>query len=77
MGVNLPLSFYHRGWLLFGLYFLVLEGLALLDPKRGDTLSENIRWVRDQHPVLLAFLIGTLMTWLFVHFLYEDNRGMP
>jgi hypothetical protein len=71
--VHLPLVFYQRGWILFGLFFAVLETLALLDPQRGDTLSENIRWVRDQHPVLLAFLIGTTITWLFIHFLYEDN----
>lgn len=73
--VDLPLRFYQWGWAVFGVYFVILEGLALLDAKQGDTLSENIRWIRAQHPVLLGFLIGTLITWLYFHFLFEERVG--
>jgi hypothetical protein len=74
MRVNLPLLFYQVGWAVWGVYFIVLETLAILDGKPFDTLSENIRWIRDRHPWLLIILIGSLLTWLFVHFLFQDNR---
>ena len=30
-------------WLLWGLLFLIIEGLALFNKEKGDTLSENLR----------------------------------
>ena len=71
--VDIPISVYRWGWIIWALYFAVLEGLALADSKKGDTLSENIRWLRDQAPVVLAIIIGGTVTWLFIHFLFEDN----
>lgn len=71
--VSLPIAVYRWGWVLWALYFAVLEGLALADKQKYDTLSENIRWVRDQHPFAFIWIIGGTVTWLFVHFLYEDN----
>lgn len=74
MHIDIPINIYRWGWVIWALYFVVLEALALADAQKGDTLSENIRWVRDQHPTALAIIIGGTITWLFIHFLFEDNK---
>jgi hypothetical protein len=65
-------------WLGWGLYFLVVEGMALFNAKPGDTLSEHVwaflgysegvryptGWTRLRRFLVLAFL-----AWLVVHFL--------
>jgi len=55
------------GWLLA---FLVIEGLALFNKKKGDTLSENVwRWfgVKSGKSLRTMGLLG-FMTWLTIHF---------
>ena len=62
-------------WLLWGLAFLVLEGIGLFDNRAGGTLSELV-WrtfrVRDRRPTALTWgLRGVLlafMVWLTGHF---------
>ena len=68
------------GWLLWILYFVILEGVALFRSKPGDTLSEHV-WVwfgTQRHdldrPVtgwtrLRRVLLGGFMLWLSIHFL--------
>lgn len=73
--VDIPTAVYHWGWAIWGLYFIVLEALALMDPKQGDTLSENIRWIRAQAPELVGFMLAVLLTWLYYHFLFQRRVG--
>ena len=61
-------------WLIWGAFFLAIEGAALRDKDPGQTLSEHIwRWGaigtkpkgwRIRRIVLLSFMV-----WLLVHFL--------
>lgn len=46
--------------------FGLLEALALLDPKTGDTLTENVRPLMHFHP-LAWFMSAAGMTWLAAH----------
>lgn len=66
--VDLPESVYLWGWTLWAVWFVVLETLALLDPKAGDTLTEHVRPLFHAHP-LLWFLAAGFVVWLAVHFL--------
>jgi hypothetical protein len=60
-------------WLLWLLGFVVIEGAALRDKRRGDTLSEHVwtwfcmrgtgRFAKLRRVALISFLI-----WLLVHF---------
>jgi hypothetical protein len=60
-------------WLLWLAMFVAIEGAAIINPARGDTLSEKIwDWFRIQNKprqwtwrraVLAGFLV-----WLLVHF---------
>jgi hypothetical protein len=59
------------GWLVVtGLSFAVLETIALIDRRRGDTLSENIRaWlgidpVRPQRRIAIPVFIGAFLTFV-------------
>ena len=66
------------GWLLWGGMFVALEGAALLNKKKGDTLTDHVRkwgsvteksrgW-RWRRITLLSFTI-----WLTVHFNTDDR----
>jgi hypothetical protein len=57
-------------WIPFG-FFLVFEGIALFNDKRGDTLSENV-WrvfkVRERKGWhWLRWVLAIFMVWLTVH----------
>ncbi|MEV0267699.1 hypothetical protein AB0H43_02900 [Hamadaea sp. NPDC050747] len=72
------MSVYTVLWIGWGLYFAVVEGIALFNSKPGDTLSEHIwawfgtakagkpvnGWARFRRFALLAF-----MAWLTLHFM--------
>jgi len=65
-------------WIGWGVYFAVVEGMALFNSTPGDTLSEHVwaflgysggvkyptGWTR-----LRRFLVLAFMAWLSVHFL--------
>ncbi len=61
-------------WIGWGIYFGIFETLALLNKKRGDTLSETIwRWFAVQNPdakLRKVRVLGLLlfMVWLLTHF---------
>ncbi|MGC5319297.1 hypothetical protein ACPXB5_11220 [Micromonospora arida] len=79
-GVALAFDAWWASWVVWFLYFAVVEGMALFNARAGDTLSEHIwawfgtargewsrpvsGWTRLRRFVLLAF-----MAWLSVHFL--------
>lgn len=72
------MSLWTFAWIGWGVYFAIVEGMALFNSKRGDTLSEHVwaflgfsdgvrspsGWTRLRRFVVLAF-----MAWLSVHFL--------
>lgn len=61
-------------WLLWGLAFLVIEGVALFNAKRDDTLSEHVwRWFsirkRSKGWQARRFALVAFLAWLVLHFL--------
>jgi hypothetical protein len=58
-------------WLLWGALFAVIEGVALDNDTRGDTLSEHFRrWFRtDTHRGRTVWLVtsGVFFAWFVVH----------
>jgi hypothetical protein len=64
---------YTIGWVLWLVWFAVLEGLALYDPDPGDTLSEHV-WYCAQQPVVWWTMAGFLC-WLVIHFLGGGRFG--
>lgn len=65
-------------WLGWGVYFLVVEGIALFNSRRGDTLSEHV-WAflgyseGVRYPTgtvrLRRFLTLAFLAWLVIHLL--------
>ena len=71
MNIDLPRSFYTWGWAGWILYFVVLEGLAVLDDDPGETLSAHVVWVRNNIGSFAWFMIAGVLLWLLYHFLVE------
>lgn len=65
-------------WIGFGLYFAVIEGLALARSRRGDTLSEHLWWLfgtaKGTKATLGAWVrrgvLVLALTWLSIHLLF-------
>ncbi len=62
---------YTWGWLIWGLLFALIEGLALFDPASGDTLSEHVWWLAENPVGWLA--VAGFMAWLTTHFLTKGR----
>ncbi len=67
-------------WLLWGLFFAIVEGAALFNGEKDDTLSEHVwKWFgigrNGAHPKvtgsirLRRFMLLAFMAWLAAHFL--------
>jgi hypothetical protein len=76
------LTLFTVGWLLWFLYFAILEGVALFNSKPGDTLSEHVwtwfgtNFKRGENPRQPSgwtrarrFVLLAFMAWLTLHFL--------
>lgn len=65
-----------KGWFIFWMIwlstFLVFEGIALLSPERGDTLSEQI-WFLQRGFWPLTVGLAVLIGWLFYHFVIDKR----
>ncbi len=65
------MSVYTALWLLWGLAFAVIEAVALLNDKKGDTLSEHFRlWFRTDTKIGRTVWIGVsglFFAWFGVH----------
>jgi hypothetical protein len=59
-------------WTVWVGWFAVWETIALRNPPSGDTLSEQIWWVRDHLSPnvwsLLFLLFVAVMVWVVLHF---------
>jgi hypothetical protein len=62
-------------WSVWGLIGGIYETFAILDKTPGDTLSEQIWWLRDHefHFSLFGFLLAGLFAWLTYHFTFEGR----
>lgn len=66
---------YTWAWILWLLLFIGIEGAALLNKDKGDTLSEHVwKWfsVKDASSTkktLRMLALGGFMGWLFLHFM--------
>ena len=50
--MNLPTWFYIAAWIAWAFMFVAIETLAILDPGKGDTLTEKVRLLLSLHPVV-------------------------
>ena len=62
-------------WVAWIAAFGVIEGVALFNKKKGDTLSENVwRWFKVKDPdssgrSLRMGVLGAFLIWMLVHFM--------
>jgi hypothetical protein len=66
------MSWYTWAWIFWLAFFAVIEGVALFDKDRGDTLSEHIwAWfkIKDKPRQWTArrAVLAVFMVWLTVH----------
>lgn len=69
---------YTIAWLLMGVYFVIVEGKAIADKRRGDTLSEHVwDWFclkpgSADTPWRMVKRWGFIIfwTWLTLHFVF-------
>lgn len=61
-------------WLAWFAAFAGIEGIALVDPQPGDTLSEQIFAFLDGGPARYV-LLGGFLTWLVLHFMGKGRLG--
>ena len=55
-------------WVAWIALFAIIEGAALLNKKKGDTLSENVwRWFPKN--TVRGIALFAFMAWLFMHFI--------
>lgn len=72
------MSWFTWAWIAFGLYFAVVEGVALARSKRGDTLSEQLWWLfgtaKGTKPTAGAWVrrgvLVLALGWLATHLLF-------
>jgi hypothetical protein len=60
-------------WAAWLALFLILEGIAVADPDRGDTLSEQVWALITSNPGLWGSAVAILLGWLAWHFLIEPR----
>ncbi len=58
---------YTVAWFIWILWFILVEGRAIKDKKKGDTLSEHV-WLVLQATPLLKWLTAAGLVWLAGHF---------
>ena len=62
---------YSKLWVAWLALFLVIEGAAILNSKKGDTLSEHVwRWIPYKSARWVA--LGGFLAWLAYHFLLDN-----
>ena len=71
------MSGYTIAWVMWGVIFVVVEGIALADRDYNDTLSEHVwKWfrVRGAMPTktgwALRGILAVFMTWLWGHMVF-------
>lgn len=75
------MSWWFAAWIVWGLYFAVVEGFALFNSRTGDTLSEHV-WAfvgrsagGGRKPATVRRVaVGLFMLALSVHFLVGSNE---
>lgn len=72
------MSLFTIGWIVWALGFAVLEGVALVNKRKGDTLSEHV-WkyfdVDTKRWTFLRFVLTAGMVWLTGHFVFRLWAG--
>ena len=54
-------------WLVWGLYFVIVEGIALFRHRRKDTFSWQV-WTGERKWPWLRGVVGAILIWLLFHF---------
>lgn len=62
-------SAFRVGWIVWIVFFLVWEGLALTHPQKHDTLSEQV-WAIQANS-FVRFMVAAFCLWLTFHFVFE------
>jgi len=71
---SIPRPVFSFAWGMWAIWFIVWEGLALMNKSVGDTLSEHV-WRFVGKGWNAAFLVGLFMFWLTIHFLTRGRWG--
>lgn len=64
------------------LFFLVVEGAAIVNKAIGDTLSETVWYLRDTEKWLywlildVCYLMAITMAWVIFHFKWQSGRSI-
>ena len=66
----MPGWFYTTGWLMLLTLAVGLEGLALWDTDKGDTLTEHVRAILFFHNVIWFAAIGAA-AWAVLHLFFK------
>lgn len=66
------MTIYTWAWITWLAFFVVIEGVALIDKRRGDTLSEHIwAWFdireKPRQWTWRRIVLAGFLTWLLVH----------
>jgi len=71
-----PHRVYTIGWVIWVLWFMVLEAAAVVDRHKGDTFTEHVAWFmwHDRKPTLVFFLVAAVTVWLVWHFVFESVK---
>jgi hypothetical protein len=72
--MNLNIWVFRTAWIVWILWFLTWETLAVVNHVRQDTLSEQVWYMLHFH-VLLRWLAAGFFGWLTVHFLFNGRFG--
>ena len=65
-----PTLWFRIGWVVIGLVALIWEILSLIDSEKGDTLTEQIRWLVQFPPAW--YVTAGFLIWFIDHFLLHD-----
>ena len=75
--VLMPRWVYTVAWIVWAVWFLVWEILAIIDEGENETLSGHVKqllWQGDSNrPTIAAFVLLPLLVWLAYHFYVETK----
>jgi hypothetical protein len=65
-------------WVAWGAVGIVVELVAVFRQAKGDTLSEQVWFVRDHYLdyPMAGFLMAGFFAWLVYHFVFEGRRNV-
>lgn len=60
-------------WIIWALYFAVVETWAIIERSPFSTLSDHIQWLVKKGGSLTAFIVAGICVWFIWHFIFEEG----